>query len=392
MPSQRRPSHEVHDGVRVRKKTDEKARFFLFFYVIRGLAAPAWRSRYSNGTMSDSENCTIEGGLAVKLLPIIVTTLLVTSQNSIADDMSGSADHPLIPRVSGSEIFGYEHSGYDAASFVTSAEGGKLQLDQPEGDRTRILYLAKPGDSPLMVQKNYEVALNELGDVEEVFTCRDKACPGQPFATVLWNKDIVPETHKLKQPFYLLGFSHVVTTPTYRYARVVRDSAQYHVGVFAAGISDNNANADVRGLTAVLVEVLEVEDFEATLQFIDAAEMKSQIDDAGHVALYGIHFDSNKDTLRAESDTTIKEVVKVLQESGDLSIYVVGHTDGVGALAYNQDLSMRRAQTVVKALIGRGIGGDRLTPLGVGPAAPIASNDSEEGRGLNRRVELVKRE
>ena len=327
----------------------------------------------------------------MRLLPVIVTSFLVTSQFSFAEDLPGSADHPLLPRVSGSEIYGYERSDYDAASFVSSIEGSQFQLDEPEGERTRILYLAKPGDSPLMVQKNYEVAINELGDAEEVFSCRDKACPGQPFAILLWNKDIVPETHKLKQPFYLLGFSHVVKTPTYRYSRVVNDSAQYHVGVFAAGVSDNNANADVRGLTAVLVEVLEVEDFKPTLQFIDAAEMKSQIDTAGHVALYGIHFDSNKDTLRTESDTTIAEVVKVLRANGGLSIYVVGHTDGVGALAYNQDLSMRRAQTVVEALIGGGIAGDRLTPLGVGPAAPIASNDNEEGRGLNRRVELVKR-
>lgn len=327
----------------------------------------------------------------MKLLPVIVTAFLVTSHSSFAEGMSDSADHPLIPRVSGSEIYGYGHSGYDAAAFVHSIEDGKLQLDEPEGERTRILYFAKHGDTPLMVQKNYEVALDELGDAEEVFTCLGRACPGQSFASLLWGKDAVLETHKLKQPYYLLGFSHAVKSPTYRYARVVKDNAQYHVGVFAAVIADNNANVDVRSRPAVLLEVLEVADFEPTLQFVDAAEMKSQIDTAGHVAIYGIHFDSDKDTLRAESDPTIAEIVKVLQANSGLSLYVVGHTDGVGALAYNQDLSMRRAHTVVNALIAGGIGGDRLIPLGVGPAAPVASNDTEEGRGLNRRVELVKR-
>ena len=124
-----------------------------------------------------------------------------------------------------------------------------------------------------------------------------------------------------------------------------------------------------------------MKDFTPALEFVDAAEMKSQIDDAGHVALYGIHFDHDKDTLRAESAETLEEIAEVLQGDGGLKIYVVGHTDGVGALEYNQALSLRRAQAVVAALVDRGIGADRLTPLGVGPAAPVASNDHEEGRG-----------
>ena len=74
-----------------------------------------------------------------------------------------------------------------------------------------------------------------------------------------------------------------------------------------------------------------------------------------------------------------------------LRVYVVGHTDDVGALEYNKDLSVRRAQTVVATLVERGIDNQRLTPIGVGPAAPVGSNESDDGRALNRRVELVKR-
>jgi OOP family OmpA-OmpF porin len=63
-----------------------------------------------------------------------------------------------------------------------------------------------------------------------------------------------------------------------------------------------------------------------------------------------------------------------------------------GDLEHNLDLSKRRAAAVVQALVAdHGISADRLTPRGVGPLAPVASNDSEEGRALNRRVELVKR-
>lgn len=70
---------------------------------------------------------------------------------------------------------------------------------------------------------------------------------------------------------------------------------------------------------------------------------------------------------------------------------MVGHTDDVGALDYNMNLSQRRAKAVVESLVSRyGINTDRLHPIGVGPSAPAASNETEEGRARNRRVELVK--
>jgi outer membrane protein OmpA-like peptidoglycan-associated protein len=68
----------------------------------------------------------------------------------------------------------------------------------------------------------------------------------------------------------------------------------------------------------------------------------------------------------------------------------VGHTDNVGALAANLELSRKRAAAVVQALTTQGVAADRLQPFGNGPYAPLASNDSEDGRTLNRRVELVK--
>jgi outer membrane protein OmpA-like peptidoglycan-associated protein len=69
---------------------------------------------------------------------------------------------------------------------------------------------------------------------------------------------------------------------------------------------------------------------------------------------------------------------------------VVGHTDNIGALDYNIDLSRRRAEAVVVALTSQhGVARDRLRPSGVGPLAPAATNATEGGRALNRRVELV---
>jgi len=81
----------------------------------------------------------------------------------------------------------------------------------------------------------------------------------------------------------------------------------------------------------------------------------------------------------------------MLKANPTLKVYVVGHTDNVGVLAANIDLSKRRAASVVDALTTQyGISASRLQPYGDGPYAPIASNDAEDGRALNRRVELVK--
>jgi OOP family OmpA-OmpF porin len=68
----------------------------------------------------------------------------------------------------------------------------------------------------------------------------------------------------------------------------------------------------------------------------------------------------------------------------------MGHTDNQGKLEYNLDLSRRRAVSVVRALAGLGIAADRLDSFGAGVYAPVASNETEEGRTKNRRVELTR--
>jgi len=94
----------------------------------------------------------------------------------------------------------------------------------------------------------------------------------------------------------------------------------------------------------------------------------------------------------ARSPATLGEIGKLLKANPALKLYVVGHTDAVGAVAYNKDLSEKRAAAVVQYLVRQhGIAADRLVPAGVGPLAPVATNATEEGRAKNRRVELVVR-
>ena len=105
----------------------------------------------------------------------------------------------------------------------------------------------------------------------------------------------------------------------------------------------------------------------------------------------GIYFETGKSELKPESAQAIAEVAKLLKEDAGLKLYVVGHTDNAGALEGNMKLSQDRAQSVVQALVRtHGLEAARLKAYGDGPYAPVASNDSEDGRAKNRRVELVK--
>lgn len=101
-------------------------------------------------------------------------------------------------------------------------------------------------------------------------------------------------------------------------------------------------------------------------------------------------FASAKWELLPSAQTKLNDVATALaKESPESQIIVEGHTDSQGALAMNQELSQKRAESVRSYLISRGIAADRITAQGFGPGRPIADNNSPEGRANNRRVEIV---
>jgi outer membrane protein OmpA-like peptidoglycan-associated protein len=111
----------------------------------------------------------------------------------------------------------------------------------------------------------------------------------------------------------------------------------------------------------------------------------------GRAEIYGIYFDFDSATLRPESGPVLKEIAEALQHNPGWKIKIDGHTDNIGGGAYNLQLSQRRAGAVKQALIREyGIGPERMMPEGFGASRPKATNDTVEGRALNRRVELVR--
>lgn len=104
----------------------------------------------------------------------------------------------------------------------------------------------------------------------------------------------------------------------------------------------------------------------------------------------GINFDTGKDTIKSESLPVLDEVVQILSGHAEIKkVRVEGHTDNVGGAAMNKDLSQRRAQSVVRYLVGKGVAKERLTARGYGPERPVASNRTALGRAKNRRVEFT---
>jgi outer membrane protein OmpA-like peptidoglycan-associated protein len=104
--------------------------------------------------------------------------------------------------------------------------------------------------------------------------------------------------------------------------------------------------------------------------------------------VHGIGFDFDSADIRRESEPVLAELFRGLRAETSSKILIEGHTSSEGAADYNQRLSERRAQAVVADLVRRGLAAGRIAAAGIGETRPIATNNDESGRSLNRRVEV----
>ncbi len=137
------------------------------------------------------------------------------------------------------------------------------------------------------------------------------------------------------------------------------------------------------------LQIIQEEAFKQSLVLTPDA-IKVELDKAGKVTLDGIYFDFDKATLKSESQKAILSTVALLERYPDLTLSIHGHTDNKGSDTYNTKLSSDRAAAVMHAIIAQGIDASRLSSKGHGEEDPVATNDTEEGRAQNRRVELHK--
>jgi OmpA-OmpF porin, OOP family len=251
-------------------------------------------------------------------------------------DMKGGKDHPLLSRMPDFHISDYKDTEFNSHRFINQDK----KPVSVEGHQYYIEYrlnkgAAEPGE--LKIRRNIQDALKKIG--------------GRVVFDDNFNKT-----------------STIV---------LQKESKETWVEVR----SYNN----MYRMTIVEKEVMKQE------VVADAEAMGNDINATGHVSVYGIYFDTGKSEIKPESDAAISEIAELLKNSGSLNIFVVGHTDNVGSFDSNMKLSKDRADAVAKTLTSKyGIAAARLKSYGVGSLSPVTSNDTEDGKAKNRRVELVK--
>jgi len=317
-------------------------------------------------------------------IPAAIIIAFLCVGGALAAEVEGSADHPLLPRYADSEIVRYGTEAFADYRLPTGPArnyGGiekNLDATTPlEGEVTRITYRAPEGRSTLEVFRNYEQALKSAG-FSTLFACAREECGGRNF------------NHVAAPKGYHLGFAEYHQEQRYLAAKMTRPEGDVYASLYV--VANKAGGGPDKGRTLIQLDVIEQEPMEDRMVVIEASAMERDLLAEGRVAIYGILFDFDKETMRPDSAPQLDEIGALLADNPDLNVLIVGHTDGQGSIDYNLDLSDRRARSVVETLVrDYGIDRRRLTAVGVGMAAPVSTNRTEDGRALNRRVELVER-
>ena len=265
-------------------------------------------------------------------------TMGITRAASDPNDAEGCKDPALFTRMPGYSISRCEEKEFERYEVPVSSD---FKTQALEGRYTWVLYGLNEGAraaSALQIARNYANAAAAVGGK----TIADFEDGGEQYLTMKIEK----------------GGSEI-------WMHVEAASSQYNLYIVEKRLMKQDVKAD-------------------------ASSLASSIRETGRASVYGIYFDTGKWDVKPESAPALKEIAKMLKADPNLKLYVVGHTDNVGAFDYNVKLSNSRADAVVKSLVGaHGIAASRLQPFGAGPTAPVQSNQTEEGRAKNRRVELV---
>lgn len=310
--------------------------------------------------------CSLSSMTTPKVLVAAAFALLVPASVVAV----GIDEKALLSPYPGSNLISEKVTNFDDYELVVgaidSAKGACEKKQKLEGRVVRFYYENPKGRSHAEIFANYRDAVKKAG-FEPIFTCKEEEC----------YLDGKPSNHNA-----FCGDRSIGTLPSmgsrYLAAKLPRKDGNVYLAVHVYEYFTDLHYVTVKPMETGLVKV-------------DANALKAGIQTDGHVAVYGIDFDTGKADLKPGAAPVIAEIVKLLKGDPTLKLHVVGHTDTVGAFDGNIALSRRRAESVVKELTTKqGIAAARLRPDGVGPLVPLSTNDTDEGRTKNRRVDLVK--
>jgi outer membrane protein OmpA-like peptidoglycan-associated protein len=348
----------------------------------------------------------------LRALVLAAATAVFAQATLPTADRKGSTDHPLLKRYEGSFVVASEQKAFAAFALPLSRlevvtgqrDQNRNRVHEPrnkkplEGPYTRLVYLIPANRSPLEVMRNYDDEIKSKGG-KTLFECQGPDCGGNAtrssgggsgdmsMAMYLYPAERV--TDKFGTNGHCAVAGGPIADQRYMAAEIPNRGA--HVSILTYSLQPRTpACKAFSGRTIAVIDIVESKPRETKMVTVNASEMASAISTAGRVALYGILFDFNKADINPASEPTLEQIGKLLKGQPALKLLVVGHTDNVGTFPFNMDLSLRRAAAVVVALTSRyGATKDRLFPVGVSYASPVAPNSTEDGRAKNRRVELV---
>jgi OOP family OmpA-OmpF porin len=313
-------------------------------------------------------------------------------------DAPATKDYPGMPRYEGSTIIlqseqKFGELGLQIGGLSAPNSNDPKEVRKVEGRMHRTTYLllnlGAAKRSPLEIAKNYEAAFKEAG-----------------FANIWNGGDREIRNGPPRQYYGVPQLDHqLLTTGLKERQYFCMEKSGLFAAVFIAARSwehpmhaKSEANPWKQEVTipqdsvVIQVDVVNTRPMDEKMVHLSAAEMQKSLTTSGKVAIYGILFDFNKADIKPESAPALAEMAALLKAEPNLKVLVVGHTDNVGTFEFNEDLSKRRAGSVVAELAAKhGIPAERMLPLGASFMAPVSTNSTEEGRALNRRVELVAR-
>lgn len=312
-----------------------------------------------------------------------------------AQDAPDSQDHPLISRFPNTEITEYSESNFErfkiAIGPITQEirdEQGRTALPpamQLEGRVTSITYRANDTkDAPFAIFRNYERALSEAG-FETIYQCESDAGCGERFARQLYYYGD-PKRQGRHRGLSALNIRAPRDTYFYWSGDSTIDQTRYVVSLLVV----QNTNGSRPSM--IVLDVNEVDVLDDDRISVSPEELSSQLETEGRVVLDGVYFAFDNADLDPRSEAAIATIASLMATNSEDAFYVVGHTDSTGSIEYNQELSLARARSVVSELTQQhGVDPVKVIPFGVGPVSPISTNQTDAGRALNRRVELVLR-
>lgn len=306
----------------------------------------------------------------LSIIAIMISTNLFAQRTT---DIEGSKDYSLVSRFQSSVIEWYQVSKFDRY-YMLSLKGSTLDKYEIDGKITRIQYSSQPQHSVFEIFKSYENALKNGGF--EILLTLDKTNCGI----------------NLSEQLYIGEFNGLNSLPAGQAIKPDFKEGEFTYLSAKKKISDKDVYVVVyitkSDWSLITFDAIEIQSIDKSL--VSIKDMEMDLSQNGHIAIYGIYFDSGKSDIKPESAQTLKNIAEFLNSHPDKKYIIVGHTDNIGDFDANIKLSMERANTVFSELVTNyDVKATQLKVYGAGSTAPTTTNTTDKGHAKNRRVEIV---